>query len=106
MLRAVCAEAFNPDEDEEDKEPRVGCGIMYIFSNEYEGYDFQCNPPGGPHHRCILFLILQVTYPKTDEQRQKLQEVCRDILLFKNLDPVSRFLHKPPALLWFVICHL
>nr|QQL94695.1 heat shock protein 90 beta family member 1 [Lateolabrax maculatus] len=46
----VCAEAFNPDEDEEDKEPWV-------------------------------------TYPKTDEQRQRLQESCRDILLFKNLDP-------------------
>ncbi|XP_068614364.1 cAMP-dependent protein kinase type II-beta regulatory subunit-like [Brachionichthys hirsutus] len=47
---SVCAEAFNPDEDEEDKEPWV-------------------------------------TYPKTDEQRQRLQEACRDILLFKNLDP-------------------
>ncbi|XP_054865202.1 endoplasmin [Amphiprion ocellaris] len=47
---SVCAEAFNPDEDDEDKEPRV-------------------------------------TYPKTDEQRQRLQEACRDILLFKNLDP-------------------
>ncbi|XP_007541889.1 cAMP-dependent protein kinase type II-beta regulatory subunit [Poecilia formosa] len=47
---SVCAEAFNPDEDEEDKEPRV-------------------------------------THPKTDEQRQRLQEACRDILLFKNLDP-------------------
>uniref|UniRef100_A0A8C9RLL3 Protein kinase cAMP-dependent type II regulatory subunit beta n=1 Tax=Scleropages formosus TaxID=113540 RepID=A0A8C9RLL3_SCLFO len=47
---AVCAEAFNPDDDEEDKEPRI-------------------------------------TYPKTDEQRQRLQEACKDILLFKNLDP-------------------
>ncbi|XP_023651814.1 cAMP-dependent protein kinase type II-beta regulatory subunit-like [Paramormyrops kingsleyae] len=46
---SVCAEAFNPDDDEEDKEPRI-------------------------------------TYPKTDEQRQRLQEACRDILLFKNLD--------------------
>uniref|UniRef100_A0A667ZGC2 Protein kinase cAMP-dependent type II regulatory subunit beta n=1 Tax=Myripristis murdjan TaxID=586833 RepID=A0A667ZGC2_9TELE len=46
----VCAEAFNPDEDEEDKEPRV-------------------------------------THPKTDKQRQRLQEACRDILLFKNLEP-------------------
>ncbi|KPP58261.1 hypothetical protein Z043_123929, partial [Scleropages formosus] len=45
-----CAEAFNPDDDEEDKEPRI-------------------------------------TYPKTDEQRQRLQEACKDILLFKNLDP-------------------
>lgn len=46
---SVCAEAFNPDEDDEDKEPRV-------------------------------------THPKTDEQRQRLQEACKDILLFKNLD--------------------
>ncbi|XP_035653830.1 cAMP-dependent protein kinase type II-beta regulatory subunit-like isoform X3 [Oncorhynchus keta] len=50
---SVCAEAFNPDEDEEDKEQRLS----------------------------------QVTHPKTDEQRQRLQEACRDILLFKNLDP-------------------
>uniref|UniRef100_A0A671NYU5 cAMP-dependent protein kinase type II-beta regulatory subunit-like n=1 Tax=Sinocyclocheilus anshuiensis TaxID=1608454 RepID=A0A671NYU5_9TELE len=27
-----------------------------------------------------------VTHPKTDEQRQRLQEACKDILLFKNLD--------------------
>ncbi|XP_038560999.1 cAMP-dependent protein kinase type II-beta regulatory subunit [Micropterus salmoides] len=47
---SVCAEAFNPDEDEEGKEPWV-------------------------------------THPKTDEQRQRLQEACRGILLFKNLDP-------------------
>ncbi|XP_041650727.1 endoplasmin [Cheilinus undulatus] len=47
---SVCAEAFNPDEDEEEKEPWI-------------------------------------THPKTDEQRQRLQEACRDILLFKNLDP-------------------
>ncbi|XP_062318279.1 cAMP-dependent protein kinase type II-beta regulatory subunit-like [Osmerus eperlanus] len=46
---SVCAEAFNPDEDEDDKEPWV-------------------------------------THPKTDEQRQRLQEACRDIILFKNLD--------------------
>uniref|UniRef100_A0A3Q3F902 Protein kinase cAMP-dependent type II regulatory subunit beta n=1 Tax=Labrus bergylta TaxID=56723 RepID=A0A3Q3F902_9LABR len=31
--------------------------------------------------------ISQITHPKTDEQRQRLQEACRDILLFKNLDP-------------------
>ncbi|XP_041709644.1 cAMP-dependent protein kinase type II-beta regulatory subunit-like [Coregonus clupeaformis] len=46
---SVCAEAFNPEE-EEDKEPRI-------------------------------------THPKTDEQRHRLQEACKDILLFKNLDP-------------------
>uniref|UniRef100_A0A8C1H9W2 Protein kinase cAMP-dependent type II regulatory subunit beta n=1 Tax=Cyprinus carpio carpio TaxID=630221 RepID=A0A8C1H9W2_CYPCA len=47
----LCAEAYNPDEDEEEREPRV-------------------------------------THPKTDEQRQRLQEACKDILLFKNLDQV------------------
>ncbi|XP_062403738.1 cAMP-dependent protein kinase type II-beta regulatory subunit [Sardina pilchardus] len=47
---SVCAEAFNPDEEDDDKEPRT-------------------------------------THPKTDEQRQRLQEACKDILLFKNLDP-------------------
>ncbi|XP_076010070.1 protein kinase, cAMP-dependent, regulatory, type II, alpha A [Genypterus blacodes] len=46
---SVCAEAFNPDEDDEDTEPRV-------------------------------------VHPKTDEQRLRLQEACRDILLFKTLD--------------------
>uniref|UniRef100_A0A8C1IJM8 Protein kinase cAMP-dependent type II regulatory subunit beta n=1 Tax=Cyprinus carpio TaxID=7962 RepID=A0A8C1IJM8_CYPCA len=39
---------------------------------------------------CVLshhaLLCPQVTYPKTDEQRQRLQEACKDILLFKNLD--------------------
>ncbi|XP_030063936.1 cAMP-dependent protein kinase type II-alpha regulatory subunit [Microcaecilia unicolor] len=46
---SVCAEAFNPDEEEEETEPRV-------------------------------------VHPKTDEQRCRLQDACKDILLFKNLD--------------------
>lgn len=46
---SVCAEAFNPDEEEEDTDPRV-------------------------------------VHPKTDIQRCRLQEACKDILLFKNLD--------------------
>lgn len=46
---SVCAEAFNPDDEDEDSEPRV-------------------------------------VHPKTDEQRCRLQEACRDILLFKTLD--------------------
>lgn len=50
----MCAEAFNPDEDDEDTEPRV-------------------------------------VHPKTDEQRCRLQEACRDILLFKTLDQVGLF---------------
>ncbi|XP_007446231.1 PREDICTED: cAMP-dependent protein kinase type II-alpha regulatory subunit isoform X2 [Lipotes vexillifer] len=46
---SVCAETYNPDEEEEDTDPRV-------------------------------------IHPKTDQQRCRLQEACKDILLFKNLD--------------------
>ncbi|XP_061730233.1 cAMP-dependent protein kinase type II-alpha regulatory subunit-like isoform X2 [Nerophis ophidion] len=47
---SVCAEAYDPDDDEEgDSEPRV-------------------------------------VHPKTDEQRRRLHEACRDILLFKTLE--------------------
>ncbi|XP_016058314.1 PREDICTED: cAMP-dependent protein kinase type II-alpha regulatory subunit [Miniopterus natalensis] len=46
---SVCAEAYNPDDEEEDTDPRV-------------------------------------IHPKTDEQRCRLQESCKDILLFKSLD--------------------
>ncbi|XP_061583112.1 cAMP-dependent protein kinase type II-alpha regulatory subunit-like [Cololabis saira] len=47
---AVCAEAYNPDDDEDnDSEP-------------------------------------QVVHPKSDEQRARLQEACKHILLFKTLE--------------------
>ncbi|XP_060095379.1 cAMP-dependent protein kinase type II-alpha regulatory subunit [Heteronotia binoei] len=46
---SVCAEAFNPDEEEDETEPKI-------------------------------------VHPKTDEQRCRLQDACKDILLFKNLD--------------------
>lgn len=52
-MSVVCAEPLNPDEDDEDTEPRV-------------------------------------VHPKTDEQRCRLQEACRDILLFKTLDQVNQ----------------
>ncbi|KAM9759193.1 protein kinase, cAMP-dependent, regulatory, type II, alpha, B [Menidia menidia] len=47
---AVCAEAYNPDDDKDD----------------------DTQP--------------QVVHPKTDEQRQRLQDACKDILLFKTLE--------------------
>ncbi|NXS31292.1 KAP2 kinase, partial [Pomatostomus ruficeps] len=34
----------------------------------------------------------KVVHPKTDEQRCRLQEACKDILLFKNLDQLSQVL--------------
>uniref|UniRef100_A0A8C4X120 cAMP-dependent protein kinase type II regulatory subunit n=1 Tax=Eptatretus burgeri TaxID=7764 RepID=A0A8C4X120_EPTBU len=47
--KSVCGETYNPDEEDEDTEPRV-------------------------------------IHPKTDEQRARLQEACKNILLFKNVD--------------------
>lgn len=58
-LAAVCAEAYNPDDDEDnDTEPRV-------------------------------------VHPKTDEQRHRLQEACRHILLFKTLEQVQQHPEVP-----------
>ncbi|CAL8337088.1 unnamed protein product [Lota lota] len=45
----VCAEAYDPDEEDDDSDPRV-------------------------------------VHPKSDVQRRRLQDACRDILLFKSLD--------------------
>lgn len=60
----MCAETFNPDDDDEDTEPRV-------------------------------------VHPKTDEQRCRLQEACRDILLFKTLDQVnSRIIENTDGVVW------
>ena len=51
-VATVCAEAYDPDEDDEDDaDPRV-------------------------------------VHPKSDVQRHRLQDACRDILLFKTLDQV------------------
>ncbi|XP_075064898.1 cAMP-dependent protein kinase type II-beta regulatory subunit [Mixophyes fleayi] len=46
---SVCAEAYNPDEEDDETEKRI-------------------------------------INPKTDDQRNRLQEACKDILLFKSLD--------------------
>lgn len=32
---------------------------------------------------------MQVVYPKTDDQRQRLNDAVKNILLFKNVAPVS-----------------
>lgn len=61
------------------------CGYTII-----EAKQWGLKPSYIPFIFCIFFL-LQVTYPKTDEQRQRLQEACKDILLFKNLDQVKTF---------------
>lgn len=65
ILPPVCAEAFNPDEDDEDSEPRI-------------------------------------VHPKTDEQRCRLQEACKDILLFKALDQVD--VHTNVSLIYTLYC--
>lgn len=47
LCRAVCAEAFNPDEDDEDKEPRVNCVqwcdyLIYSYLNSAEIINLSC----------------------------------------------------------------
>lgn len=39
-----------------------------------------------------ILLSFQIIHPKTDDQRNRLQEACKDILLFKNLDPVREII--------------
>lgn len=36
-----------------------------------------------------ILLCLQIVYPKTDDQRKRLNDAVRNILLFKNVAPVS-----------------
>ena len=36
-----------------------------------------------------ILLSLQIVYPKTDDQRKRLNDAVRNILLFKNVAPVS-----------------
>ncbi|MCI4389899.1 hypothetical protein PGIGA_G00116430 [Pangasianodon gigas] len=50
MVPTVCAEPYNPDEDDDDDSE------------------------------------LKIVHPKTDQQRCRLQEACKDILLFKTLE--------------------
>lgn len=40
----------------------------------------------------LILLSFQIIHPKTDDQRNRLQEACKDILLFKNLDPVREII--------------
>lgn len=55
MVPTVCAESYNPDEDDDDdSEPKI-------------------------------------VHPKTAEQRSRLQEACKDILLFKTLEKATHF---------------
>ena len=59
-VSSVFAEAYNPEED--------------------DGDDTKVDIAGGPSDPC------QVVHPKTDEQRQRLQERVQSQLLFRTLD--------------------
>ncbi|XP_053175610.1 endoplasmin-like isoform X1 [Scomber japonicus] len=67
---AMQIDSENGEEEDDDDEEFVVCAEAF---NPDEDDDEDKEP--------------WVTHPKTDEQRQRLQEACRDILLFKNLDP-------------------
>lgn len=72
LCHAVCAEAFNPDEDEEDKEPRVSCSPCHIYlhfplnqtalwiltlnlNKMINNMTYSVWATWGPDHRCVLF---------------------------------------------------
>uniref|UniRef100_A0A8C2RKH9 cAMP-dependent protein kinase type II-alpha regulatory subunit n=1 Tax=Capra hircus TaxID=9925 RepID=A0A8C2RKH9_CAPHI len=58
------------DSESEDEEELDVCAETYNPDEEEEDTD------------------PRVIHPKTDQQRCRLQEACKDILLFKNLDPI------------------
>uniref|UniRef100_A0A671K5F9 cAMP-dependent protein kinase type II regulatory subunit n=1 Tax=Sinocyclocheilus anshuiensis TaxID=1608454 RepID=A0A671K5F9_9TELE len=70
-------------EDEDDDEEFVGNAFVRACVLCAES-------PSSFMHFCGI--CCTVTHPKTDEQRQRLQEACKDILLFKNLDQMSQVL--------------
>uniref|UniRef100_A0A8C6VQL5 Protein kinase cAMP-dependent type II regulatory subunit beta n=1 Tax=Nothobranchius furzeri TaxID=105023 RepID=A0A8C6VQL5_NOTFU len=75
----IDSENGEDDDDDDDDEEFTGglngcCFPLFMFYNDTLKLAYFC-------------FVLQVTYPKTDEQRYRLQEACKDILLFKNLDP-------------------
>ncbi|XP_035376532.1 protein kinase, cAMP-dependent, regulatory, type II, alpha, B isoform X2 [Electrophorus electricus] len=51
-----------------------------------------CAEPYNPDDDEDDVLQPKVIYPKTDQQRSRLQEACKDILLFKTLDAFSEIL--------------
>jgi len=62
-------------------------------------------------HSCFLlincvYIIVQIIYPKSDEQRQRLGEAVKNILLFRSLDQVwisRRFLIMFLLFIWFTL---
>uniref|UniRef100_A0A8C1SE05 Protein kinase cAMP-dependent type II regulatory subunit beta n=1 Tax=Cyprinus carpio TaxID=7962 RepID=A0A8C1SE05_CYPCA len=71
---AMQIDSENGEEEDDDDEEFVGNScVRALFLHSLR-----------LSHHALLYP--QVTYPKTDEQRQRLQEACKDILLFKNLD--------------------
>uniref|UniRef100_A0A9J8ATN3 Protein kinase cAMP-dependent type II regulatory subunit beta n=1 Tax=Cyprinus carpio carpio TaxID=630221 RepID=A0A9J8ATN3_CYPCA len=77
---AMQIDSENGEEEDDDDEEFVGNSCVRA-SSSFMHFCGICCPVS--HH---ALLCPQVTYPKTDEQRQRLQEACKDILLFKNLD--------------------
>lgn len=41
------------------------------------------------YNHILLFSGMQIVYPKSDDQRQRLNDAVKNILLFKNLALVS-----------------
>ncbi|KAG7455942.1 hypothetical protein MATL_G00246520 [Megalops atlanticus] len=78
---AMQIDSENGDDDEEDDEEFVA-PVINRFVRRASVCAEAFNPDDDEEDK-----EPRVTHPKTDEQRHRLQEACKDILLCKNLDP-------------------
>uniref|UniRef100_A0A8C6Z0K2 cAMP-dependent protein kinase type II-alpha regulatory subunit n=8 Tax=Tinamidae TaxID=8803 RepID=A0A8C6Z0K2_NOTPE len=81
-LLGFAADYFARLRDARDQEAAAGGGRRGV---NFDGEPMQTESNGEEEPDFVL-LCLKVVHPKTDEQRCRLQEACKDILLFKNLD--------------------
>ncbi|XP_029103287.1 cAMP-dependent protein kinase type II-beta regulatory subunit-like [Scleropages formosus] len=94
VRETVCADSENGgqggddvDDDEEEEEDDDEEEFVAPVINRFIRRASVCAETFNPDDEEEEDKEPRITYPKTDEQRQRLQEACRDILLFKNLDP-------------------
>uniref|UniRef100_A0A8B9CN36 cAMP-dependent protein kinase type II-alpha regulatory subunit n=2 Tax=Anatidae TaxID=8830 RepID=A0A8B9CN36_9AVES len=80
-LVGFAAEYFTRLRDARERE--AAGGGRRVVSFDGEPMQTESN---GEEDLFIFTFLLKVVHPKTDEQRCRLQEACKDILLFRNLD--------------------
>ena len=83
--KSVAAERYNPEDDDDDDEPLKGGFQKFCFNLKF---DKLLNYPNRELLR--IFLNSLKVVPKSDEQRKRLIEVSKKIMLLSRLDEVKR----------------